>query len=508
METPPRKAPREKIRSQSRKLIYNVFKFCKEEKKNGLVIPLKRAVERTAKSVGKSEKSVRNIAKECEKASLSGTQIVTPDKNRKRQKKCELDEFEKCVIRRTFLEYYAERREIPTVKKLFSAVKEKINFNGGQKTFWRLLKDMGYTFKKCKNVRHVLIERHDIVARRAAYLRALRKNEKGPKKPIVYTDETWVHTHSTVKKCWQRDEIPGVLVNNCAGQRAIVVHAGGEMGFIHGAELIYDSRSATDDCHNEMNSATYNRWLREKLIPNLPAESIVVLDNAPYHTVQENRAPTMASRKEQIVAWLKENGLKYAEDLTKRELLEIVKANKLEPVYSVDRILRENGFTVLRLPPHNCDLNPMELIWNLLKQRTADKNVSSVTFKQLREVTSQCISDITEQDWKRACAKVKAIQEEYWYRDALMEEEIERIITDVGLVSSDEENAGNTSIANVWEDDDSSTDTTSGSSTETASETGTMRALSPLQYQMSASDSALLDVIKTEPEEVDPLALD
>ncbi|KAJ4425355.1 hypothetical protein ANN_27970 [Periplaneta americana] len=86
---------------------------------------------------------------------------------------------DKCAIRRTFLEYYEQHREIPTLKKLLFAIKDSIQFRGSNTTLWRLVKEMGFRFKKCKNFWSVLMERKDIVARRVAYLRAVRKNERG-----------------------------------------------------------------------------------------------------------------------------------------------------------------------------------------------------------------------------------------------------------------------------------------------------------------------------------------
>jgi hypothetical protein len=32
-----------------------------------------------------------------------------------------------------------------------------------------------------------------------------------------------------------------------------------------------------------MNVTNYQKWLTEKLIPNLPPKSVLVVDNAPYH---------------------------------------------------------------------------------------------------------------------------------------------------------------------------------------------------------------------------------
>jgi hypothetical protein len=44
-----------------------------------------------------------------------------------------------------------------------------------------------------------------------------------------------------VKKCWQYDAVSGVMVHSSAGQRAIIVHARREIGFLGGAKLVYNS---------------------------------------------------------------------------------------------------------------------------------------------------------------------------------------------------------------------------------------------------------------------------
>lgn len=63
----------------------------------------------------------------------------------------------------------------------------------------------------------------------------MRNNDRGEKRPVVYIDETWIHTYYTVNKCWHSDHVDGVYVNSSAGQHLVVVHAGGDMGFIEGA---------------------------------------------------------------------------------------------------------------------------------------------------------------------------------------------------------------------------------------------------------------------------------
>jgi hypothetical protein len=73
------------------------------------------------------------------------------------------------------------------------------------------------------------------------------------------------------------------------------------MGTIEGEELIFNSRVTSQDYHDDKNSTNYNKWLQVKLIP---LGSIVILDNASYHTVQENKAPTRTSNGRKTQKWL------------------------------------------------------------------------------------------------------------------------------------------------------------------------------------------------------------
>ena len=71
----------------------------------------------------------------------------------------------------------------------------------------------------------------------------------------------------------------------------IVVHAGDSTGFISGGLLTFKSGRSTEDYmyHDDMDSQNFTRWLREQLLPYLPQQSILVLDNAAYHNIQVDR---------------------------------------------------------------------------------------------------------------------------------------------------------------------------------------------------------------------------
>ena len=80
------------------------------------------------------------------------------------------------------------------------------------------------------------------------------------------------------------------------GQRFIVVHAGTSAGFIPNSLLCFQSKS-TNDYHEEMDASVFKDWFTNNLLPNIPRNSVIVMDNALYHSVQINKAPTSSSNK-------------------------------------------------------------------------------------------------------------------------------------------------------------------------------------------------------------------
>lgn len=120
-------------------------------------------------------------------------------------------------------------------------------------------------------------------------------------KNIYYLDETWLDSNITVKMCWQT-EVFGVQDNYpiiiSSGNRLILLHSGSKEGFLDGAMLLYKAGSSGGDYHRQMNHVNFEKWAREKLVSNLPSDSVVTMDNAPYHSVlAEKFQPSTRSRK-------------------------------------------------------------------------------------------------------------------------------------------------------------------------------------------------------------------
>lgn len=319
-------------------------------------------------------------------------------------------------------------KTVPTLSILHTYMTQHTSFNGCRETLRKIILEMGYRYKKCQSNRYNLMERQDIVAWRARYLRFIMDNDKLGinKRPIVYIDESYVHKNYTVSKCWQSDEVKGVLKKDGAGQRWIMAHAGGSMGFIEGCLLLFKSKTKSGDYHDDMNSENFEKWFTTVLIPRLPNNSIIVMDNAPYHSIQLNKSPTASWRKNEIVSWLHSKNLPYQPAMLKYELLEIVKRNKPLPEYKIDNCAVANGHTILRLPPYHCDLNPIELIWSMVKRKVAAHNISSNS--NMEALIHQAFEEISTDLWQAECEHVKRIENEYIERDRLHDDMDEFII--------------------------------------------------------------------------------
>lgn len=266
---------------------------------------------------------------------------------------------------------------MPTCKKLLPVLRDKINFRWSEWSLRQILKEMGFKWRKCGSKRKLLIERPDIVNWRFEYLRDIRKL-RGQNKKIFYIDETWIDSNLTFQKCWKSVDVDSVLPDINPSNRVIVVDIGSEEGFLKGGRLIYKANSAKGDYHGQMNSVNFEKWIRERVLPSLPPNSVVVIDNAPYHAEQEDKVPNKSSTKNVMIEWLSRHGEEYDEKTTRKAAL-FEAIQRLKPprkVYKIDNLLKGQGHTVLRLPPYMCDLNAIEFAWAKVKQHVRSKNTT------------------------------------------------------------------------------------------------------------------------------------
>ena len=81
--------------------------------------------------------------------------------------------------------------------------------------------------------------------------------------------------------------------------------------------------------------------------------SIIVMDNAPYHSVTTNKVPNTSTRRQYIINWLDIHDIDYTGIRT--ELLTLVQPYRNQPKqYELDQLANERGHQIIRLPYYHC----------------------------------------------------------------------------------------------------------------------------------------------------------
>lgn len=426
------------LRSQSREIVYNVFKFMKEEAEHGIKQKLTGVHTRVCAATGVSLSTLKRIIKEGETNLTDGNTFSTPNKTRHRTKtKSVLDDFDKCALRRIIYNFHKTKGELPTLKTLLPVAQSELDFHGSRWALRKIVRSMGFRWRKTKTNRKILIEKNDVRDKRLSYLRSVAKY-RSQNRPIIYIDETYIHSSHTKSCAWSDESSETLTVPVSKGQRAIILHAGGQEGFIKNAFLVFKSGTKSGDYHQDMNFNNFYKWLKDKLIPNLPQNSVIVMDNASYHNVFSNPAPTSSSSKADMIKWLLEHGIPFHNTLLKPELYALIKSHKPSyNTYKVDLLLSEHGHSVLRLPPYHPDLNPIELIWAIIKEYVARKNVT-FNLNDAIKLLQEKVDLITADDWLSRCQKVVEIEKNYLEAENFIDNISEELIININGDSSED----------------------------------------------------------------------
>ena len=148
-----------RLTSQSRNLVINVLEYFTF---GGLFKTSKEITKATAEATKLSERTIQRIKSERMKFP-EGKIKSPPPRKRKSTVVDNLDNFERDCVRRELLAFY-ERGDILTLSSLLPKVKEPpINFSGA---LHKILKKLGFEYKKVTSGRMILMERKDIVIAR------------------------------------------------------------------------------------------------------------------------------------------------------------------------------------------------------------------------------------------------------------------------------------------------------------------------------------------------------
>jgi transposase len=185
-----------------------------------------------------------------------------------------------------------------------------------------------------------------------------------------------------------------------------------------------------------MNADVFKVWFVD-MLKLLPEPCVIIMDNAPYHSMYINNYPKCNARKADVQNWLKNQGVNFSPLETLAELRERLKL--LIPSfkrYELDEIACSMGHEVIRLPPYHCQYNPIELIWAQVKSEVAKKNN---TFKMVdvERLTNEALDSVSKSDWEKCVEHAEKIQDEDYEKEILRDSLTEPMILTFASDDSD-----------------------------------------------------------------------
>jgi len=206
-------------------------------------------------------------------------------------------------------------------------MRDKLRCEVPRTTLRRALQRWGFEFGT--GIRSAqLKESERVVIMRRQYLRLKRANrdvDGQTDRPEVYLDESYINKNHSNDNTWYFEE-DGIIIGKPTGkgERLIIVNAITKDGWVPNARLVFKASEMTGDYHTNMNWDNFSEWFQEKLLCNIPENSLIIMDNAAYHNVLAEEAfPKKSHSVKRMREWLSNNAIPWTKDMLKAELFEL-----------------------------------------------------------------------------------------------------------------------------------------------------------------------------------------
>jgi hypothetical protein len=106
-----------------------------------------------------------------------------------------------------------------------------------------------------------------------------------------------------------------------------------------------------------------------------------------------------------------------------------------------------------------CDLNATELAWAKVKNYVRDANTEgNLTLERLKELTEDAFKTVTKQDWMGYCSYVYRLELQYWEKDGVVSDVIDKIVILLGDETDSSSSESHTSEDKSESDDGNDSD--------------------------------------------------
>lgn len=400
--------------------VVRLKRYFDKEKEAGPVASTQNPSARTAAGLRIGEATVKRIMSRRNKGDDDVGTVLPKDRGRPEQRvSSNLQPKVRSIVRSANL-----KGQRVSLERLRKALVEECEAEIPMTTLWRTLVRWGFAYGEGRR-RCALREQSYVLNARRKYLRIKRENRNADgslKRPEVYLDETYINKNHSARFTWYQDKDgPWVNKPSGVGPRLIIVNAITRDGWVDGAQLVFEAKKRTGDYHGQMDWENFSRWFTTQLMPNIPANSLIILDNAGYHNVlAEQTFPHKANTREELRAWLSHNEIPYRDDMLKSELFELCRRFSPVPEFRLDQLASEKGHTILRTPQYHPELQPIETCWAVVKNHMA--NNCDFTMSNLRAQLPIAFSKVTGEVCQGIIREVVAQEDKFWVEDEQLDE--------------------------------------------------------------------------------------
>lgn len=401
---------------EMRKLIVNVKLFFDEYKKSN-TLEDQRSSYLASRALGVGEATVKRIMSAFNK---SGEEGLHWDNMHKRGKPSFSIETGVESTVRDFVRNANKNGEIVTLETIKVCLEKELGTAIAIPTLWRALSRWGFEFGE--GVRSAqLKESERVVIQRRQYLRikiANRKPDGTSRRPEIYLDESYINKNHSRDSTWYFTEDSAMLGKPTGkGERLVIINAISANGWVPNAKLTFNASRKSGDYHSNLNWEIFSRWFQDQLLPNIPRDSLIILDNAAYHNVlMEETFPKKSDTVRKLKSWLDHNEIPWTKDMLKPELYQLCLRLAPKPEYRLDQIAAKYDCTILRTPPYHPELQPIETCWAIVKNYIAEHN--DCTMKKVLKLLEEGFKQVTSKTTLGLIKKVQKKESDYWKEDS------------------------------------------------------------------------------------------
>lgn len=395
-------------------IVVNVYQRCREEAKS-LGRPLSDAYERASYYAGVSRKVIVEIVAYFRK---TGTVPPLVQAGNHTNHRTAIHSNALSRIREFIFERHRQG-EACNARHINDLLSHEFGLTPHVSTTQRHLNQLGFEYRRTKPKTRSLREKPYVRQQRHTYLYQIQQRRDAGYH-LVYVDESFLHHYHGQQFSWFSDsdflERP-----SGKGRRWCFIHAISPNGLLPNCLLVFEAKKRTGDYHGSFNFEVFYEWFQHQLLPNLPERSCVVLDRATYHMVPEERVLPTQLKKAEIQQWLLKHAIQWEEHWLKPKLVETME-QQLDRTPFVQKVAQQHGHQLLFLPVHHPELNPIELLWALVKNDCAKKLRNGVSFKEVLNNLHEAFERISQETCQNLYAHIRKQEQEFWKIDLEFED--------------------------------------------------------------------------------------